>query len=157
MKNTEPRKKHAKYFDNPSLTKQAPREETNINHIVAKFHRTGHLPVLDRGEPRYGVAPAIDYHQAMNLVSEANQQFESMPSKVRAAFDDNPMTFLSWMENSPPEEELEALGLLQPKPNTTPSLDHETALSALTEALTSMQNPSGSDSPDESPDETPKE
>lgn len=93
------------------ITKQDLAETTNINKIMAKYQKTGHIPQVT-AQPLYGdVASGIDYSQAMNVVAKAQQQFMSMPAQVRDKFNNDPVEFLNFMNNPENKEEIITLGL----------------------------------------------
>lgn len=101
--------------DDPSLTKQSFREESDINVIVARFNLTGQLPVGIR-MPSYGdFADVFDFQTAMNAIAHANEAFDAMPAGVRARFHNDPAEFVAFCSDQANREEAEKLGLVMPK------------------------------------------
>lgn len=105
----------------PTLTQQNTAEQTDINYIVQQFTQTGVMPQPIK-LPTYGDFTSVvtDYQSALELVQEATDAFNSLPSAARAHFDNNPAYFLNYMENAPDPHLLAKLGLadlieLEPK------------------------------------------
>lgn len=98
-----------------SRTQQQFAEECDINFIADQFGLTGELPtVLDL--PKQGDFTGIfDFQSAMNQVVHAQQQFLTLPAKLRARFDNSPQKLLDFMGDPENREEAERLGLV-PKP-----------------------------------------
>jgi len=100
----------------PSRTKQNHKGECDINQIIKKFQKTGQLEHVKTNPQIYGnFTDPITYHDAMNLVSSANQQFEGLSSAVRERFDNNPAKFLEFATNGRNAEEMAQMGLMDPK------------------------------------------
>lgn len=74
--------------------KQSFQKECDINNIMAKYQKTGVLQHIARNEGRYGFADATTFQDAMFLVTEARNQFEDLPSKLRNHFGN----VESWLE-----------------------------------------------------------
>lgn len=100
-------------FEKPSLTQQHFKEECDINNIIARFTRTGLLPQYPGEDMQYGdYTTSLDYHEAMTIVAQAKQQFESLPSSVRDKFDNDPAKMLDFVSKKENIEESVKLGLL---------------------------------------------
>lgn len=98
-------------FTQPSRTQQHQRDDTDINVIVQRFAKTGVLPTSGR-TPEYGdFHGPSDYHEALNIVIEAQDAFDSLPSKTRAHFKGDPAAFLAFIEAGPDAQMLLDLGL----------------------------------------------
>ena len=57
------------------LTEQSHKEELNINNILARFQRTGVIDHVKEHGPQYADVPAIDYREAMEIVTSSNSMF----------------------------------------------------------------------------------
>ena len=108
-----------------SLTRQSEADAANINNIVSKALQTGFLPVRS-ATPFTGEAPSVEsFHEAMNIVAKAKENFENLPVDIRNAFKNDPANMLDAIEKSKDDEELkESLikaGVLNgPEPEETP-------------------------------------
>jgi len=117
-------------FKGPSLTKQADAKDADINNIMAKYERTGMLPIV-QGVPTYAdFSNVASFQEAQNLIIEAAQAFEQLPAKVRKHFDNDPGAFLGAFEDPSRREELEGLGLVEKRaegalnaPSATPAAE----------------------------------
>lgn len=115
-----------------TLTQQNTREQTDINYIVATFARSGIMPQPTR-LPTYGDFTGVsDFREAMQLVQEATDAFNSLPADARAYFDNDPANLLDYIENSPDPQILADLGLAEiislpktPGPAKDPSVQDE--------------------------------
>lgn len=96
-----------------SLTKQSFQKESNINSIMKRYEKDGILDHVNQFEGNYGdFTSAPDYHRAMSEVTEAQQMFDTLPSKIRKKFDNNPAEFLEFVQNPENEAEMREMGLL---------------------------------------------
>lgn len=99
--------------EDPTLTQQNTREQTDINFIVQTFARTGVLP-QPVTLPTYGDFSGVsDYREALELIQQAEDAFNSLPADARAHFSNNPADFLDYMENSPDGDLLTKLGIAE--------------------------------------------
>lgn len=99
---------------------QSEARASDINNIVAKAYKTGQLPVL-MGRQHIPDLPDVEsYQDAMNKVVFAQQQFERLPSAIRAEFANSPQNMLAAVQasSSNPElkSKLEKLGIINPSP-----------------------------------------
>lgn len=99
-------------FQRPSRTKQEFKDSSDINQIMAKFIRTGHLEHAAKFEPRYGFATGESYHEALTVVAEAQSMFEELPSATRLRFDNDPAKFLDFVQDEENKAELKKMGLI---------------------------------------------
>lgn len=84
---------------NNGRTKQSHKNESDINLIMAKYIKTGVIEHGRKHAPRYGFATAMDFHSAMNTITEATEMFADLPSKLRARFENDPAKFLAYCED----------------------------------------------------------
>lgn len=102
----------ALHCEDESRAIQSAEEEANINTIVRRFGLTGELP-NDIRMPKSGdFSDAPDFHTAMNLVREAQEQFMRMPAETRARFENDPGRFMAFFEDEGNRDEAKRLGLL---------------------------------------------
>lgn len=103
----------------PSMTEQAPANETDINVIMQKYAKTGQMPRILQ-EPMYGdFSNPMSYGEAVLAVREAEEAFLQVPAKVRAQFGNDPGEFIKFATNPENAEELRKLGLTKPTPEPT--------------------------------------
>lgn len=96
----------------PSMTKQEFRDECDINNIMSKYQRDGLLLHVNKYQGEYAdVTGAVDYHTAQNTVLAAQNAFMSVPSELRAVFDNDPGKFLSFVTDPANKEKLYEMGL----------------------------------------------
>ena len=101
--------------DDPSLTQQQFKEESDINFIVDRFMKTGHIPTA-ASMPQYADYEGIfDFQSAMNVVRAADENFMRMDAKVRARFHNSPQEFLEFFADPANADEARRLGLLVPQ------------------------------------------
>lgn len=99
-----------------SRTKQSHKDECNINFIVDRYRKTGMVEHVRKFNGEYGDFQSVDFHEAMNAVAQANQMFDSLPSKVRSKFDNNPAKFMDFVHDPKNKEEITELGLAKAPP-----------------------------------------
>lgn len=99
------------------LTKQSMSKETDINLIMAKYKKTGTVNFLNAQEAVYDEMLDVDFHQAMNLITEANNMFAEMPAHLRKEFKNDPGVFLEAVHNPESAQKLFDLGLSSKNPS----------------------------------------
>lgn len=102
----------------PSRTKQSFKDECDINNIVKHFKATGMVSHINQQAARgtYADLPdPLDFQDAIHMVEAAQASFDTLPSKVRARFENDPGRFLEFMANPANLEEARELGLLKPQ------------------------------------------
>ena len=106
--------------EEPSLTQQHFKDETDINNILRQFNVTGMLPEASLS-PRYGDFTGIgDYHSALNAVIAAEDEFMALPAHIRARFENDPAQLIDFLGDENNRSEAEKLGLLEvPKAEST--------------------------------------
>ena len=91
--------------EEPSLTQQHFKDETDINNILRQFNITGLLPEAPLS-PLYGDFTGIgDYHSALNAVYAAEDEFMTLPAQIRARFENDPAQLIAFLsdENNRPK------------------------------------------------------
>jgi len=101
-------------------TKQAFKGECDINNIVARYRVTGELPSTRRGYFA-DVTRVPEYREALEVVSNAQAAFDSLPAKVRNEFMNDPAVMLAFLEKPENMERAIELGLVDGKPNDATS------------------------------------
>lgn len=105
----------------PSLTRQDQEAQANINNIVKAFGVTGKLPIVPN-LPEYGDftdAPS-SYQDALARLEQAEDAFYTVPSDIRAKFNNNPAEFFDAVHRAS-KEDLKAWGLSPPDPEPIPA------------------------------------
>ena len=115
-----------------SLTQQQFKEESDINTIVDRFMKTGHLPDPVSMPQYVDYEGVFDFQSAMNVVRQADENFMRMDAKVRARFHNSPQEFLEFFADPANADEAVRLGLATSKPVTKeiPSSNSESASAA---------------------------
>lgn len=70
---------------NDRMTKQAFKDECDINNIVSKFQQ-GVIPVTNNLEPQYGESPVMDLKEALDTVFGVRGEFAELSPEQRALF-----------------------------------------------------------------------
>lgn len=99
-----------------SRTKQSMGDECDINLIMAKYVKTGHLEHVNAHGASYDFASGISYHEAITLVTEADQMFSELPAQTRGRFANDPAGFLDFVQDPANEAEMKEMGLLVAEP-----------------------------------------
>lgn len=103
-------------FSGDGRTRQSMRDESDINVIMAKYAKTGYVNHLARHGGDYAFASSVSFHEAMNIVTRADQMFSDLPAKARVRFGGDPAQFLEFVQDSSNFDEMVVLGLADPKP-----------------------------------------
>lgn len=95
---------------------QSAEEESNINTIVRRFGISGELP-NQVAMPQSGDFTNIpDFHTAMNLVRQAQEEFVRVPAEIRARFNNDPGRFMEFFDDPSNYDEALKLGLVNVRP-----------------------------------------
>lgn len=112
-------------FSKPSRTKQAMKDECDINNILRKYEKTGMVTHVAKHGGEYGFVPAIDLMGAYETIQRAEAMFEDLPAAARKRFENSPMKFLEFVQDPANRDELVKLGLgketVTPTPAPTPA------------------------------------
>ena len=101
--------------NDPSLTQQQFKEESDINTIVDRFMKSGVLPNPINMPQYIDYEGVFDFQSAMNTIRQADENFMRMDAKVRARFNNSPQEFLEFFGNPENQEEAIRLGLATPQ------------------------------------------
>ncbi|UDN67776.1 internal scaffolding protein [robinz microvirus RP_115] len=107
------------FFDEPSRTRQEFADECDINVLMRKFEATGIVSHVDSRTPMYldvsdGVLPLAE---ALDVVRAADAAFMSLPARVRAEFDNDPVSFVEYAGDPANLERMREWGLAPPLPS----------------------------------------
>jgi len=95
-----------------SLTKQADKDQTDIQNIIARYKRTGLIEHVAKGVAMYGDFTEVnEYQEALNRVIRARQSFQGLPSDVRDRFDNDPGRFFEFATDPKNLDEMRKMGL----------------------------------------------
>ncbi len=95
-----------------SMTKQAFKDEVDINFIVNRFAETGLISHIAGGIPQFVDASALgDYRSIIEQVRSVEKYFDGLPAKVRTSFGNDASRFMDFLESGASREDLEKLGI----------------------------------------------
>ncbi len=120
-----------------SKTKQSFKKDCDINHIMAKYQKTGVITHLAENKAQYGFASSNDFRTSVQLVKDAEELFAGLPSKLRRKFNESPSDFLAFCEDPDNRSEAALLGLLNEEATA-----EEAALLAATDSASAPVPPS---------------
>lgn len=86
----------------PSMTKQAFKDECDINNIVRKFEQTGVLDHVNQAAAKglYQDLPdGLDLQAGLNMIAQAEAAFMALPAAARAEFNNDPVAFVEAFNN----------------------------------------------------------
>lgn len=96
----------------PTKTKQALAEQLDVNKIVRKYGGVDQVAAAHSFEAVYGVDfNSIDIHQAIDMLDRASELFESVPSEIRAKFDNDAGKYIDFATNPQNLEQMRAWGM----------------------------------------------
>jgi len=109
-------RKHAKLFTEESRTKQAFKDECDINKIVARYKKQTGIDLAQQFAPFTGgefgdFSDVVDYHTAMDRIIQAEANFEALPAILRKRFGNDPGHFVDFMTNPENADEIVKMGL----------------------------------------------
>ena len=106
--------KKGETFSLPTRTKQEPKDECNINSIMARYAQTGIIDHVAAIQPIYEdvAGISVDYQEALRIVENAQVAFDALPSALRKELDNNPANLVSFIQNPDNMERCVEYGLL---------------------------------------------
>lgn len=104
----------------PGLTKQSMKDQTDINRILLKYQKTGVQSFVSQVQPEFVETAAMDFQEAMNLVLDAQNKFQEMPSSLRKKFDNDPGQYLAFVQDPANLDEMYELGMAERPPEPAP-------------------------------------
>lgn len=116
----------------PSLTDQCYIGETDINTILKRYAQ-GDSSVVRPSSIFADVSALGDFSGLLELVRKAQNDFESLPSDLRARFGNDPAALVAFLEDSTNDDEAIRLGLKVV--HTTPKSIAEQITDGVTAAL----------------------
>lgn len=127
--------KKGETFSLPSRTKQEPKDECNINSIMARYAQTGIIDHVAAVQPIYEdvAGISVDYQEALRIVENAQVAFDALPSALRKELDNNPANLVSFIQSPDNYERCVEYGLLNkpvveaPKAVVAPVVDSVSA------------------------------
>lgn len=94
-------------------TIQGCKEQCDINNIIAKYKKTGVLPVGRNSMPQFGDFTDVqEYQDSMNKLISANDAFMQLPSGIRKRFGNDPALLIEFCADSKNYDEALKLGLV---------------------------------------------
>lgn len=92
-------REHAIVFTDESLCRPEFKKASMVTNIVARWEASGVLEHTSRYQGQYGdfLGPE-SYHQALNLLLQADEMFMSLPSSVRDRYDNSVEEFLAGVD-----------------------------------------------------------
>ncbi len=94
-----------------SRTQRQFRDECDINLIMAKYNKGHAIDHFTRRNASYGFASGLSFTESMNLVIQAQNMFEDLPSNIRKKFANSPAEFLDFVQDESNADEMVELGL----------------------------------------------
>lgn len=99
-----------------SRTQQNLHESTKIGSILKKYAQTGVITHLNNAEPQYGdFSNYKGFQENLNMVIEAQESFDSLPSEIRKYFQNNPQNLIDFISDESNRQKAEDLGLVPKK------------------------------------------
>jgi phage internal scaffolding protein len=136
------------FADTVSMTRQAHKDECDINNIMKRAERTGLADYVNAHQAQYGDVSSLDFQTAMQTIAEARELFEAMPAKQRDHFNNDPAQFLDFVQDPANREKAIEIGLMTDERIEEPAHDRRMAdkeaartRAAIKEAAKAAQNP----------------
>lgn len=100
----------------PTMTEQCHKEACDINNILTKYNKVNGVDFLKHSQGFYpgeygDFSDVGDYRTALDRIRASEASFMSLPSKVRARFNNDPGQFLDFALDTANRQEMVDLGL----------------------------------------------
>lgn len=117
-----------------SLTEQSHKKSCQISTILDRYKKTGIITHNNSMQGTYADYPnEMDFHLMQNKIAVAKSMFEAIPSNIRAEFNNDPGTFLSFAQDPENREKMLEMGFsidhlppaVEPEPEPAPEPEPE--------------------------------
>jgi len=98
-----------------SRTSQEFADEADINNIMARYLKTGTVPVYADRQAFYADAHTMSYQEMQNILIDAENAFMQLPAAVRERFGNDPAAFVEFASDKKNVNELREMELLSPE------------------------------------------
>lgn len=98
--------------EEPTRAQQHHKDECDINVILERFGKTGQMPVSAISGSYGDFSGVHDYHTALNTLIAAESEFEALPAKLRARFNNEPSNLIEFLNDSKNKDQAIELGLI---------------------------------------------
>nr|QJB19020.1 MAG: internal scaffolding protein [Microvirus sp.] len=99
----------------PSRTSQEFAEESDINNIMARYIKTGTIPVYADRMMLDGDMHEMTFHEMQNVIANATSSFMQLPAVIRERFDNDPAKFVDFASEKGNQDQLREWGMLSPE------------------------------------------
>lgn len=94
------------------LTEQSHKESCDMRFIMRKYEKEGIVQHVSKYKGTYGdFVNQPDFQTAMNIIAEASSMFETVPSRIRAQFYNDPGRFLEFVQDPRNIDAMKKMGL----------------------------------------------
>lgn len=108
------------YNNEPSLTDQSGKDESDVNKIMAKYEKTGLISHLNKRPGAFkDISGVEDYQTMLGKIQAAQDAFMTLPAATRLKFQNDPGQLISFLQDEKNTDEAIKLGLVE-KPQTPP-------------------------------------
>lgn len=98
-------------------TQQHFKQECDLNYILRKYQKTGLIDHVNKHQGDYSdLTDSVTFTEAMHVIQDAAESFETLPSSIRKQFKNNPQEFLDFVSDNSNADRLVEMGLAHPKP-----------------------------------------
>lgn len=105
----------------PSLTDQQWKDDSDPNHIIEKYKRTGQLTYVNKIQGKFADVTSIqDLHSGILSVQKAKDDFLHLSSDIRSRFNNSVIELVQFLNNPANEAEAIELGLIAKKKPIVP-------------------------------------
>ena len=81
-------------------TKQAFKDECDVNRLLQRFQKDGAMSHLEAYGQEYGEYSTFDFHAQMEKLRRGNEIFAQLPSEIRSGeFENDPGRFFEYVNN----------------------------------------------------------
>lgn len=107
--------------DQPSMADQSFKDDCDINSIMKRLRKTGHISHMRHSPGTYADLTHItDLHSSIIQVQKAQEAFDTLPAHVRYKFQNDPTKLVNFLQDSKNDEEAIQLGLKYRPQSTDP-------------------------------------
>lgn len=113
---------HAADVGGEQITKQAFKDEVDINNILKKYQATGILPNNSRAAlAQFGDFSGVpSYRDSLDQVMKAQEMFSELPAAVRNRFRNDPGELITFLADKNNRDDAVRMGLIDPSTGRPP-------------------------------------
>jgi len=102
--------------DKPTMTKQALKDDADVNNIIKRYNKIDLYADAMELEAIYGEIDSMDLREAMDKVNASEEAFMKVPSEIRGQFENDAGKWIDYATDPANIDQMREWGFVNPEP-----------------------------------------